>query len=113
MSDTKFTPGPLTVRRAGKHATPSGSADCAVVAEDKFIVAECYSNIRRYDEFSRDEAMANATLYAASPDLYAALTEALFAMDDHAKAYPALVKGYTIDAMRSATAALAKARGEA
>ncbi len=72
MTDTKFTPGPLTVKKAGAMVPLHKTCDCAIVTENKFIVAECYSNIRRHDEFSADEAMANANLYAASPDLYAA-----------------------------------------
>jgi hypothetical protein len=64
------TPSPLTVKTAS-------NGDCAVIKfdEKQCIVAECYAAIRYHDEDSRDEALANARLYAAAPDMLAALKE--------------------------------------
>jgi hypothetical protein len=65
---SKHTPGPLTVKVA-----PNG--DCAILKFEgkQCIVAECYAAIRNHDEDSREEALANAHLYAAAPDMLGAL----------------------------------------
>jgi hypothetical protein len=62
------TPGPLTIKTAG-------NGDNAVVSFDidangrSAIVAETFAGIRRHDEDARQEAKANAELYAAAPTL--------------------------------------------
>ena len=62
------TLGPLTIKTAG-------NGDNAVVAFDidengrPAIVAETFAGIRRHDENARQEAKANAELYAAAPTL--------------------------------------------
>ncbi len=55
---------------------------------------------------------ANARLIAAAPDLLEALEQSLKALEDHAKAYPHMQKGYTVDAITAAHAAIRKAKGE-
>lgn len=62
MSAAKHTPGPLQVRIAA-------NGDVAVLNERKDIVAECFADIRHERESARDEALANATLYAAAENL--------------------------------------------
>lgn len=62
------TPGPLRVARA-----KNGGGDYAVIDADKNVVAEFYEDIREQGECAREEAKANATLYAAAPDLLEAL----------------------------------------
>lgn len=64
----QHTPGPLSAVRA----TQGG--DYAVKDRDNNIVAECFEDIREQGESAIEEAKANATLYAAAPELLEALT---------------------------------------
>ena len=57
------TPGPLTFR---VHA---GTGDCGVKAPGTSVVAEFFADLRSSGEGARAEAIANATLYCAAPDL--------------------------------------------
>jgi hypothetical protein len=68
-----FTPGPWRVRRSA--APVSGEFDYAITAVidgRPVVIAECFG---RAAENVRPDAKANATLYAAAPDLYAALKQ--------------------------------------
>ncbi len=58
------TKGPLQVARA-----KNGGGDYAVMDANKNIVAECYEDIRELGECAREEALANATLFAASHEM--------------------------------------------
>lgn len=64
----KFTPGPWSMKLA-----PNG--DCGICAEGTGIFAEAFSDIRIQGEGDRIEALANACLMKASPDLYEALRD--------------------------------------
>ncbi len=50
-----------------------GAGDFAVMDVNRNIVAEFYADIRHGREQARDEAKANATLFAGAGDLLAAL----------------------------------------
>lgn len=66
--DAQHTPGPLFVRPA-----QNGSGDFGIVTADHFVIAEAFADIRWDGERSEKEAEANARLFAASPELLAAL----------------------------------------
>jgi hypothetical protein len=53
----------------GVAAAKFGSNDFAVMDASRNIVAECYADIRHHGEGARDEAKANARLYAGASDL--------------------------------------------
>jgi hypothetical protein len=83
-----------------------------VMAEDQ---VECVAHCWVGTALPTDKAMANAHLIAAAPDLYAALDETLdallWALDKDGwtwEAQPQKIR----EAIKSADAALAKARGE-
>lgn len=72
---SEFTPGPWVVRRAGKPDN-TGGYDWAIVAPGKAIIAECFEHVDwREPGVSYDlrPAEAHARLFAAAPDLLAAL----------------------------------------
>mgnify|MGYP003443857007 FL=1 len=94
--ETKWTPGPWPVKPTGDFKRIV-IGDGLVEGPGGYEVAEVYS-----DDCDRDEAMANAHLIAAAPDLYAALAMAQLWLDVDGR----------FD-MRGINAALAKARGEA
>lgn len=96
----KHTPGPLFAIRAKQ------GGDHAVKDRDNNVVAECFEDIRELGECAMAEAKANATLYAAAPDLLEALQDVLRVMEQHEQ----LGGGASIfgDAAR---AAIAKATG--
>jgi hypothetical protein len=77
------TPGPLTIKTAG-------NGDNAVVSFDidenrrLAIVAETFAGIRSHDEDARQEAKANAELYAASPALLAEVARLREALNKYA-----------------------------
>lgn len=64
MSQAKYTPGPLRVKRS-----TNGTGDAGVLDATGCVVAEAFAAIRRHDERAEEEAFANATLYAAAPEL--------------------------------------------
>lgn len=73
----KPTPGPLIVR-------VGANGDVGIIASSQAtagldiggaLVAECFADIRRPIEGARAEALANATLFAASHEMLAALRE--------------------------------------
>ena len=56
------TAGPYFIRVAA-------NGDCGISAPGTGVFAEMYVDIRRAGEGAKDEALANARLYAASPEL--------------------------------------------
>ena len=73
MSEAKHTPGPWSFKVA-----PNG--DCGIMANGTGIFAEAFADIRHAHECNLDEALANARLIAAAPDML----DALKAMRDDA-----------------------------
>lgn len=63
----KHTPGPWMFR------TDAGTGECGINADGTGIFAETYSDIRRAGEFARNEALQNARLIAAAPEMLEAL----------------------------------------
>lgn len=63
---SKHTPGPWWLKVAH-------NGDCGILAYDTGVFAEAYADIRHSGEDNRDEALANARLIAAAPDLLEAL----------------------------------------
>ena len=102
MSETKFTPGPWeTDNYAVRSEGPNGR---------QIALCEISVRGRPYDE-TYPEALSNATLIAAAPDLYEALLDALFCMDGVADGDFARDGDTVKAAMATARAALLKARG--
>ena len=94
----KWTKGPWPIKPTGDFKRIV-IGDGLVDGPGGYEVAEVYS-----DDCDRDEAMANAHLIAAAPDLYAALDGLLGLLDAGSLYEP---QAY------AARAALAKARGQA
>ena len=95
MSEAKFTPGPWYIDSrliVGPRINSDG-------ADDGFISEVCDASL------SMGDRKANSHLIAAAPDLYEALDNlvAILELD---------TRSYVFDAVCSARAALAKARGE-
>lgn len=122
MSDTEFTPGPWFVHDftelfGERKKSPISNVTVSCSTPDSITVANMGSALTG----TVAEALANANLIAAAPDLYDALTESLaFAeyADSGACTYCGGLAGINIDCRvcqwhDKATAALAKARGEA
>jgi len=112
----KPTPGPWELDDDHQRIDGYGTVVMhRVIAQDGSVVAE-FSNANCNEIAYEDDgagtgrhydfqAMANATLIAAAPDLYAALAEIV----DIWEPYPG---GSAEEAYKAAKAALAKARGE-
>lgn len=106
------TPGPLVVR-------VGANGDVGIIATEVIargdtdiggaLIAECFAEIRRADEGARAEALANATLFAASHDLVAALerTRSLLAIAEGQ--FPPEFNAKVREAVTQARLALAKA----
>lgn len=112
--ETKWTPGPWPIKPTGDFKRIV-IGDGLVEGPGGYEVAEVYS-----DDCDRDEAMANAHLIAAAPDLYAALVDlmAAYAEPDRqicCNGQHCGCQGSTVQQMAEhyANQALAKARGEA
>lgn len=75
----KHTPGPWMFKTA-----PNG--DNGIKAEGTWIFAGAFAEIRSDGENDRDEALANARLIAAAPDLLEALAECEDFFDQRADA---------------------------
>lgn len=74
MSAAKHTAGPLSVMRAnGSEA----EGEVGILDDHRHIVAECWADIRHEGEQALDEAMANAILFAAAPDLLKAMQSSI------------------------------------
>jgi hypothetical protein len=105
--DTKFTPGPWTVRKAKKPI--DGEFDFGIFAEiggSPYCIAEAYG---RVSPSFTPEARANANLIAASPGLFEAAQAAEAKLTDMCIEKTTADNDPTIVALR---AALAKAMGE-
>lgn len=97
----KHTPGPLVVKSAD-------NGDVAVRTQaERYIVAECFADIRHPSEEAREEALANATLYAAAPDLLNAARAAADCIDE---LWPRQAR---VEVVQLLEAAIAKATGAA
>lgn len=106
MTAPKHTPGPWkSVYRNGMAAAQYGHNVSCDMHSGPGMVAGCDSiaEVRGHDD---DEAKANARLIAAAPDLLAACERFIRAQDENDR------NGLTSAAML-ASAAIAKARGEA
>lgn len=68
MTDSKHTKGPWKFKTAA-------NGDCGVSAEGTGVFIECFAEIRHAGENARDEALANARLVIAIPELLEALRE--------------------------------------
>ena len=79
------TAGPL-------HIKVADNGDVAILTAADDIVAECFTDIRYLGEWARDEARANATLYAAAPLMLEALQRAADTMRDTAMYFRVLGK---------------------
>lgn len=111
-----YTPGPLTVRVGANGDVGIIATKQKVIADDDIggaLVAECYCEIRRAGEGARAEALANATLYATSPELLEALVQArnvlVSAERHHAGEFQKRIRSAYI----KSSAAIAKATGAA
>lgn len=111
--NAQHTPGPLTIR-------VGANGDVGIIAPGVadsphniggVLVAECFADIRRADEGANAEALANATLFAAAPDLLIALAKIVKYADSEPDG------GTTVEMHRAnverARAAIAKAAGSA
>lgn len=67
MADTAYTDGRWNFKQDMK------SGDCGITAEGTGVFIEAYAEIRHHGENARVEALANARLIAAAPDLLEAL----------------------------------------
>ena len=75
MSDVKHTAGPW------KFKTDPFTGDCGLHAEGTGIFAEAFADIRHQGECNKPEALANARLIAAAPDMLEALKHILDSED--------------------------------
>jgi hypothetical protein len=101
-AETKWTPGPWKVDFSHPNNLPGGISQAA----------RSRRSITRFNAFSRPttaEALANAHLFAAAPDLYESLADTLALAElKYGNSNATAVECFT-----QARAALAKARGEA
>lgn len=76
MSETKFTPGPWRAGRNPAMATVlDGHEGKAIYPKDSYRHI-AWANVFDEDgEFCMDEALANAALIAAAPEMYAMLSD--------------------------------------
>ena len=111
MSETRFTPGPWRFLE-GKDYDEGANVGrpLTVCGGNNDDLANVYSADDSTVSVSRAEAVANAHLIAAAPDLYEAL-ELLLATPEIADADPRDKDEETQIAERKARAALRKARG--
>ena len=120
MTDTRFTPGPLKVRKAHGHKNEPiflyVEQDLSDDEGYRGLVAQCHP-AEHIGGVTREEMFANAHLYAAAPDLYEALEAELL---DHlcdaqswAEAGDHQAAEYHQKRANKLEALLAKARGEA
>lgn len=94
------TPGPWNIR-----PSKDGSGDVGITADGlPNVLAECFAAIRHRDERAMNEALANARLISAAPDLLmAAKLLANLEHDDNGRSFP------TASECAFARAAVAKA----
>ncbi|KKX25331.1 hypothetical protein [Rhizobium sp. LC145] len=73
---SKHTPGPWSFR------TDARTGDNGIMADGTGVFVEAFAEIRHSGENARDEALANARLIAAAPDLLQALEDLLHAYSE-------------------------------
>lgn len=76
MPETRFTRGPLEVRKQvmGEGSSP----DYGIIADGRYVIAEVFGYVGAGPENPRvGTAVADAHLYAAAPDLYEACAAVL------------------------------------
>jgi hypothetical protein len=100
---SKFTPGPwrAAIGKDWPHRAVEHPVEIACLPHEHFDALDIFGV--RDDYSSHESFIATAHLIAAAPDLYAALENALFALDRLIDPNDAMTKGL---------AALARARGE-
>jgi hypothetical protein len=104
VSETKWTPGPLSVQASQTYAaeiaatTPRGS---------RVVLARITT-----PQGNRERATANAQLFASAPDLYAALDEAFQFLGETFGNPDSVYNARAHEVANAARAALARARGE-
>lgn len=103
--ETKYTPGPLSIKGP---VMKDGAEDFAVVAGGQ-IIAEVFG---RSSSKGFHPSRANAALIAAAPDLLEALEKLADMVPEIARALPYGVPSAYATAFDNAHAAIAKARGE-
>ena len=108
MKPNQFTPGPMRVNRLAERRSSDGQllamrrllvGTNAPHGKTSLTIAELFWDI--------PTAEANATLFAAAPELMAALKMCVSLMDDP----PEMMRSNETDAYRHARAAIAKAQG--
>jgi hypothetical protein len=67
---SNHTKGPWKLRTAA-------NGDCGISAEGTGVFVEAFAEIRHSGENAREEALANARLISAAPDLLAALKHSI------------------------------------
>jgi len=95
MSNTKHTPGPW-------EAMGHGNQECTVFGSGRAVAV-----VRDLSHFRLDEGKANAALIVAAPELLSALETLIECLQCHGG-----VTGLTLDAVLTAQAKIAKAKGE-
>lgn len=98
------TPGPLTIEGPTQRQLPNDlGGDYAILSPDGKIIAECFHVV---DEETYADALANARLLAAAPDLLEACEDAAWLLRD-----AAWLLRTDSHALKVALAAIAKAKG--
>ena len=79
MPETKFTRGPLEVRKQEVVLGDDGSCpDYGIIADGRYVIAEVFGYVGAGPQDPRvGTAVADAHLYAAAPDLYEACAAVL------------------------------------
>lgn len=120
MSETKFTPGPWDFLEAHNRDDEwSMSKPLTICGGDNDDLANIYSADDSLVSITREQAIANAHLIAAAPELYATLEpfarKADEFADDETDDLPATYENgelFSVGDFRRARAALRKARGD-
>lgn len=115
MTDIKHTPGPWVVDVNPWGETSVKSANAEDLQEwpiEYFIAEKIGGHVRGVDFGDFSEVEANADLIAAAPDLLAALENMIGAFDSPI-ARRKLPSEFNEEAISTARAAIARARGEA
>lgn len=113
MSAKKHTPGPWTFLEDGDAEALHNCRPLTICSPGKDDLAEVFSDEDSTVAIPREQAIANARLIAASPDLLAALQEAVIAMSAATEHLPVneLPRIACNTAIANARAALSRATG--
>ena len=105
---SKHTPGPLFTKRA------RSGGDVGIYAEGHAgVLAECFEEFAAKGELRPGEAMANAVLFRAAPDLLDALKSLMVALTPELTGVPKSVpKSSWAGQWDAAETAIAKAEGK-